>query len=247
MKNVYSHSLKILSSQRDSLFRLRLDDALKLFQDIATFHAHELGIDGPQLMKKDNAFWIVTRTIIHCHAIPVENEDITAKTWPLPTNGLRCERCYTLSQNDEIKIAGVSEWVVIDAETRHPRRIESTHFPTDIDYQTERAVTTSFTKMKDDFDNDDFVYDTVIRSTDIDITHHTNNSVYCSMLLDTFSVKELEKIIITDLEISYHKESLEGEKLRVFRKNDNGMSRFAIKKEDGTLVVLAEMKYIEMP
>lgn len=116
MKNVYSHSLKILSSQRDSLFRLRLDDALKLFQDIATFHAHELGIDGPQLMEKDKAFWIVTRTIIHCHAIPIENEDITAKTWPLPTNGLRCERCYTLSQNDEIKIAGVSEWVVIDAE-----------------------------------------------------------------------------------------------------------------------------------
>lgn len=242
MENFYSHKVKILSSQRDSLFRLRYDDTLRLFQDIATIHAHQLGIDGPQLMAKDKAFWIVTRTKIRCEELPTENTELEAKTWPLPVEGIRCERCYTLGNASKMYITGITEWVIIDAETRRPRRVDSTHYPTTIDYITEKPIEEPFSKMTNDFSDEDFVCHRIIRSSDIDITHHTNNTVYCTMLIDTFSVKEIETLKIKEIEFHYQHESLEGDSLSIFRKKINDTEyHFAIKKDDGTVVVLAKI------
>lgn len=55
------------------------------------------------------------------------------------------------------------------------------------------------------------------------------------MILDTFSVKELESMTIKELEICYESESLEGDTLRIYRKEiDNGW-QFAIKRDGKTI------------
>ena len=41
--------------------RLSFVELLKMFQDLATAHAGELGLGYYDLAKKDNAFWVVTR------------------------------------------------------------------------------------------------------------------------------------------------------------------------------------------
>ena len=59
------------------------------------------------------------------------------------------------------------------------------------------------------------------------------------MLLDTFSVKELESMTLKDMEISYLNESLEGESLSIYRKRKEDGYYFSIKKEDGKTAVMA--------
>lgn len=62
------------------------------------------------------------------------------------------------------------------------------------------------------------------------------------MLLDTFSVKELESKQWKDIEVSYLNESFEGETLSIYRKECEDGYCFSIKKEDGKVVLMAFFK-----
>ena len=153
-------------------------------------------------------------------------------------DGVRCNRCYQIIKDNEILINGITEWVIIDATTRTLRKVETTSYPNDIDWITEKSIEEKFRRFKDDFTENDVVYKRLIRSGDIDVTHHTNNVTYITMLLDTFSVKELENMSLKEIEVSYINESFEGETLSIYRKKREDGTYFSIKKDDGKVVLM---------
>ena len=61
------------------------------------------------------------------------------------------------------------------------------------------------------------------------------------MVLDSFSIKELEAMTLKELEIHYEAESLEGDVLRIYRKKFDNEWHFAIKK-DGKVITYAYIK-----
>lgn len=209
------------------------------FQDVASRHATLLGIDDFSLLEKDNALWVVSKTKVKINKLPRWNDEVIVRTWPMGAEGVRCNRCYQIIKNGEVYINGISEWVMIDATSRTLRKVETTSYPNDIDWITEKSVEERFRRFKDDFTDDDLVYKRLIRSGDIDVTHHTNNVTYITMLLDTFSVKELENMMLKDIEVSYLNESLEGEILSIYRKKKEDGCFFSVKKEDGKTAVMA--------
>ena len=64
------------------------------------------------------------------------------------------------------------------------------------------------------------------------------------MLLDTFSVKELENMALEEIEVSYLNESLEGETLSIYRKKREDGTYFSIKKEDDKVVLMGFIKWL---
>ncbi len=218
-----------------------------MIQDLASQHATMLGVDDPTFKAKDNALWVISRTKMIFHEIPKWYDVVTAKTWPLRSGAIRCERNYSITKDGKVMIEALSEWVIIDADTRKLRKVETTHFPTDneIDWLTDRVMTTPFRKIKDDFTEDELMYSRVIRSSDIDITHHTNNAVYCAMFVDTFKVADLESWKIAEMEVAYHNESLEGETLHVYRRQKEDGYYFAIKNDKGRLITTAFMAFVD--
>lgn len=241
LPNSFSCDIQIQSGICDSLLRMKPEAAMLMIQDMAAQHATLLGIDDPNLKAKDNALWVISRTKMIFNDIPQWYDVVTAKTWPSRPNGIRCERNYSITKDGNLMIAAFSEWVIIDADTRKLRKVETTHFPSDneIEWLSDRIVTSPFRRIKDDFTEDDLIYSRMIRSSDIDITHHTNNAVYCSMFLDTFRVADLESWKMSEIEVSYHNESIEGEILHVYRKHKEDGYYFAIKNERGMLVTTA--------
>ena len=213
------------------------------FQDVASRHAIFLGVDDFSLLEKDNAMWVITKTKVKINKLPFWNENITIRTWPMGAEGVRCNRCYQILENDEVMINGITEWVIIDATTRTLRKVESTSYPNDIDWIKEKSIEDKFRRFKDDFTEEDFVYQRLIRSGDIDVTHHTNNVTYVTMLLDTFSVRELESMMLTEIEISYLNETLEGETLSVYRKKTDDGYCFKIVKDNDKVAVMAYTGY----
>ena len=156
--------------------------------------------------------------------------------------GVRCNRCYQIMKDDEVLINAISEWVIIDASSRTLRKVETTSYPNDIDWIKEKSIEERFRRFKDDFTDEDLIYKRLVRSGDIDVTHHTNNVTYITMLLDTFSVKELEAKQWEDVEVSYLNESFEGETLSIYRKEREDGYYFSIKKDDGKVVLMAFFK-----
>lgn len=240
--NEYILNTTVLSGQCDSLMRFKTESSFMAFQDVASRHAMFLGIDDFSLLEKDNAMWVVSKTKVKINKLPKWNDEISVRTWPMGAEGVRCNRCYQIIKDGEVYINGITEWVIIDADARTLRKVETTSYPNDIDWITEKSIDERFRRFKDDFTDDDFVYKRLIRSGDIDVTHHTNNVTYITMLLDTFSVKQLEVMELKEIEVSYLSESLEGEILYIYKKEREDGTYFSIKKDDGKLVLMAFLK-----
>lgn len=242
-KNEFTLNTTVLSGQCDSLMRFKAEAVLMSFQDVASRHAMFLGIDDFSLLEKDNAMWVVSKTKVKVNKLPLWNDEISVRTWPMGAEGVRCNRCYQIIRNDEVMINAITEWVIIDATTRTLRKVETTSYPNDIDWITEKSVDERFRRFKDDFTENDIVYKRLVRSGDIDVTHHTNNVTYITMLLDTFSVKELENMALEEIEVSYLNESFEGETLSIYRKKREDGTYFSIKKEDDKVVLMGFIKW----
>ncbi len=244
-ENEYIQNTIVLCGQCDSLMRFKTESIFMIFQDMASRHAVCLGVDDSSLLKNDNAMWVVSKTKVKINKLPRWNDEIRVRTWPMGAEGVRCNRCYQIIKDGEVLINGITEWVIIDATTRSLRKIETTSYPNDIDWIKEKSIEDRFRRFKDDFTEEDLVYKRLIRSGDIDVTHHVNNVTYITMLLDTFSVVELENMTIGEMEVSYLNESLEGELLSIFKKKREDGTYFSIKKEDGRVVLMGHL--IETP
>lgn len=242
-KNEFTLNTTVLSGQCDSLMRFRAEAAFMTFQDVASRHAILLGVDDFSLLEKDNALWVITKTKVKVNRLPLWNEDVEVRTWPMGAEGVRCNRCYQIIKDGEILINGITEWVIIDASTRTLRKVETTSYPNDVDWIKEKSIEDKFRRFKDDFTEDDFVYKRLIRSGDIDVTHHVNNVTYITMLLDTFSVNELESMTLKEIEISYISETLEGETLSIYKKETDEGFCFKVVKDDGKVAVMAYTGY----
>ena len=236
--NEYIIDTTILSGQCDSLMRFRTEAAFMTFQDMASRHAITMGVDDFSLLEKDNAMWVVSKTKVKVNKLPLWNDDVTVRTWPMGAEGVRCNRCYQIIRDGEVLINAMSEWVIIDATTRTLRKVETTSYPNDVEWIKEKSIEERFRRFKDDFAEEDLVYKRLVRSGDIDVTHHTNNVTYITMLLDTFSVKELENMTLKEMEVSYLNESFEGETLSIYRKVREDGTYFSIKKDDGKVVLM---------
>lgn len=234
MNNYFSKNLEILTAYCDSSLRVNPVKMMTWFEELAEQNASEMNIDGKTIRKSYNAFWIIKRVRLELNSTIKEEDEVTLKTWPSEAEGLRCTRSYQILKDGRAAVNAIAEWVILDCDTRRPRYADSINFPK-MDFIKEKAVTTQFKRFKDIFTDDDFVYEKTVRALDIDQSHHTNNVKYCMMILDTFSVKELESMTIKELEICYESESLEGDTLRIYRKEiDNGW-QFAIKRDGKTI------------
>lgn len=238
--NNLEKDLHITASLCDSKSQLSPIAVFALFQDIAGEHSNQLGIGALELSEKENSLWVIMRMKIRYHSFPLLNSGITIKTWPSLPQGMRSNRFYSITCNNEIVVAAAAEWAIINAETRKFRPFDKTPFPIDLDFLPEKAIDENYRRFrKDDFTESDFVYSLTVRSTMTDRAHHTNNVWYCNFLLDSFSVEELEAVTISEIEISYLRETHEGEQLKVFRKKTEDGWSFAIKKENGANAIMA--------
>jgi len=239
MNNSHSKNIKVLSTYCDSIYRLSPVMMLTLFEEIADEHTIQLGVDGMTIRKRDNAFWVLSRIKLNFNEVIKDHDDITIKTWPAKSEGLRNGRSYQIIKirdergeiSESVAVNAFADWILLDTETRKFRTAESVHFP-NLDFINEKAIETPFRRFKNIFTEDDFVYERVVRTCEIDVSHHTNNVKYCAMLLDSFSVKEIEEMNIKELEIYYEAESHEGETLRIYRKTVENGWQFMIKRGD---------------
>lgn len=238
MNNSHSKNIKVLSTYCDPILRLSPVMMLTLFEEIADEHAMELDIDAPTLRRRDKAYWVVRQVRLELNDVIRDHDDITVKTWPAEANGFRCGRSYQIfKQNqDEPAVRAFAEWVLIDSETKKIRPANSIKNP-DIQYIKGKAVETPLRRFKNIFTEDDFIYERIVRTCEIDVSHHTNNVKYCAMLLDSFSVKELEEMNINELEIYYEAESHEGDVLRIYRKAAGNGWQLAIKRGDDVVTM----------
>lgn len=241
MENHLCEKKEIFASLCGTQSELRPTGMLQLIQDIATEHAYRLKVDTPSLMEKDGAFWIITRARVNIFEKLYQSDVADAMTWPRPPEGFRCNRHTRFSKDGHLAFASVSEWVLVDAQTHKLRRADTVSYPFEMEHYPELAVEEPFSRLRDDLTPEELFETRKVRSSFIDLAHHVNNTVYMTLMMDTFSVEEIENMFLKGFEIVYSREALEGETISIYRRRTEDGWFFSIRKEDGTTAILCKL------
>ena len=167
----------------------------------------------------------------------------SAETWPGKPGLAKCDRFYRLFAGERLLAEGRTEWAVQDLETGMVRRTDSFGYPLTLPYRPDRVCDGAFTRFRDaDITSMEPVRIYAVDPMDIDTGHHMNNTAYIRMLLGTFSTAELNAMQVSEIEISYRRGCFEGEILSIYRRRENGVWSFDVKKPDGETAVHALVK-----
>ena len=171
-KLVEEHFLK--SYQCDRYGFMRPITLMNELQGLAGKHADLLGV-GRDVCLEKNIAWVVTHMFVDIIDMPRSDETLVYSTWPSVTGAVRSERDFEIrDKNGNLKIRAISQWVLIDLNTRRPMRI-SDCFP---DWMgiNERVWEREFDKCADFVPTKTHVM--ACRFDDIDVNQHINNAVY---------------------------------------------------------------------
>ena len=143
-------------------------------QGLAGIHAEMLGA-GQTYCASRNIAWVLTHMFVDIVDTPHAEEKLIYSTWPSITGPLRSERDFEIKDaNGKLKVRAISQWVLIDLNTRRPARISDV-LP-EWAGLTERVWNRDFDKGSDFIPTKTHVM--ACRFDDIDVNQHINNAVY---------------------------------------------------------------------
>lgn len=218
---IFSQQRKISSAFIDSTVKMGIAQSVLMVQDNLTECFNMLECDGVIYREKFNAFWVFTKTRLHFFRRPAWREEISAETFPVSNSGLKTHINTVLKdKNGTVLVLANQEACVLDCTSHRPLRLTALPYPKENFPQSQMPE--SFEKFSADFSESDFVYEQVIRSQHIDMSHHMNNIEYIKLALNVFPDEFLELHEVKSLEVHYTGESREGQVLRIFKKEENG-------------------------
>ena len=186
---------------------------LDIFQDAAGLHAKDLGV-GYEMLKQKNYAWVVLYQKFEIMRKLPYLDTVLIHTWPKPKNRLEFAREYLITdKKEEPLVKGISNWVVIDLNSRGLIRSDSIMFDGEyVEYTNypERCKR----KLSLDSSLIETYFDYIVSLDDIDHNGHMNNARYLNILqnyLFTFGSKKYMKTV----EIAYLKEAKYKDHLRI--------------------------------
>lgn len=224
MRQIYTQNILVDSNAIDFNGKFKLPAIMQHFQNGASEHAAELGVDYFKLKEKSNAFWVITKIRLRVLRYPLWNEKPEMRTWPLNPGLIKVDRDFDFrDRKGDPVIYGSSEWCVLDCDTRRPRKLTSTCYPVEFECWNRRVPDCRFRRFEEQIATSDSVYEKTVRPSDLDLNCHMNNTVYTEMALDCFTAAELRELEIEDFEIHFVSECREGDVVRMYRKRtDDG-------------------------
>ncbi len=234
MKNVHIEKYLTNDVELDVNEQISSIDILKLLQRVTFSHSKLIGLDHQTMIDRDNAFWVITKMKYVLRNPIYADQKITLKTWTHTPQAVRFVRDLQIKSKNKILVSGKSEWCCLDYTTRALRRSSSIKY-TDLEMVETKQNVLTFSNLKVDVEEKDFVYTRTVMPTDIDVNLHTNNLKYNIMALDALTLKDLQNKTIKEYEIYFVNESKVDEQIDIYKKKVNNIVYIEGKRADTTI------------
>ena len=200
--------------------KIKAESILKIFQQVATEHAEQLGV-GYKTMFESNLLWVTSRIKFEILNQPTFGKQYKIATFPSNKTVVDFDRDFVVFDGEKIVLKGQSKWCLINAKTRGIKKMPDNIFD-NIPLQTsvfeEKFFKTETLEPK--FLPD---YSYKVLGDDIDINFHTNNTVY-GRIVDLALQNRNEQIKF--FQINFLKESHIGDRLDLYCEFSNGVCDF---------------------
>lgn len=214
MSTFYEMEFRVDSRDVDLFNQCRPSAVLGYLQEAATQAALELEVSGPQILKKYNCLWMVTRNWVELDAPLRWNELIRVKTWHRGASGASSYRDFDLFRDGKPIGQGVSVWVMVDAQERKLFRMKNlAEFQGTDGGGLCKSVKLRRPAMPEAFDNRTR---RELGYSDTDINGHVNNAHYADFACDSLHLERLGRgKFVRSFQIGYVSECQAGEVIEV--------------------------------
>ena len=169
---------------------------------------------------------------------PIYGYDIiTAETWPCESKGVSFNRCSRILRDGNIVAELSSVWALVDINTRKLLRVTdldwdvTTEPPLELDYPARIRIPKDIQLA--------LVGERLILYSDLDLNEHMNNTNYPDMLCDYLPSMIGKRVI--SISISYASELHNGESVKMYVGENDGVYYIRVIKENGTVGAEAEI------
>lgn len=223
MNNLYTERKNIDATHLDIKLNMSIPEMMRVIEEATFNHSHIMGLDHDDMVSRSNAFWIVNKIKIKIINPDIKGySTINVSTWTHPPGVVRFNRDSSIKIGNKIMVKGISEWCCLDATTRRPRKASSIHYPS-LELVKSKYHNMTYSDLKIDVEDKDYIYTHTVRSTDLDVNNHTNNLKYNYIALNAFTSREIRDIDIREYEIHFVCESYEGDEIHVYRRKVKNM------------------------
>lgn len=214
MSIYYEMDFRVDSRDVDLFNQCRPSAVLGYLQEAATQAALELGVAGPQILKKYNCLWMVTRSWVELDAPLRWNDLIHVKTWHRGAFGASSYRDFDLFREGKPIGQGASVWVMVDAGARKLFRMRDL-----VEFQgTDGGELCKSIRLRRPAMPEAFHSRTrrELGYSDTDINGHVNNARYADFACDSLHLERLcREKFVRSFQIGYISECQAGEVLEV--------------------------------
>ena len=234
----YKKTITILPSQLDSDGKLGMANTFDLFMDTATQAAGAMGV-GWDFLKRKGMFWITVKARVRFLKAPAVLDTVQVSTWPEAPGEKRCNRYYAIEKDGERLVVGKTEWAIVSMLTHKPQPMAKV-LPQDIVYPEECASPEPFPMIDKDFPDPPY-HEHTVAALDIDMARHMNNVAYVRTIINSFPAKAWKKLNIAQMDVIFIASAVEGDVLRLQKREAKDHIDIRGTIADGRTSVLARL------
>lgn len=206
----------------------------QIIQDAITEMTGLNGIDGVTVRQKYNAFWVFTKTRAKIFKKIYWGNDVVITSYISSISTIRMNVDVEIrDENGRLAMHSRTEMCVLDISAQKIKKLSSIGVTEDMlaNNANDEIVFTKFADL-----DMPVIEKVLVKSTNIDFSHHTNNTEYIRLIMNTYSVAELEAKPIKEMEILYLSQSFEKDVLYVKKASLTDRDLFIIEKSNKPIV-----------
>ena len=229
---------KVRAAMTDPSVNLSVIGFFQISEETVTELMGELKVDGVTAQREYNALWVITKCRLRVFGNIAWNEEYTVTGFISKISRATLNIDVEIrNKSEELRGCLKTEICALDLDTGKIRKTSTVGIDESF---TEEAPEVEMAFAKFDTENLSEVDKVQIKYASIDYAGHANNKEYIRFMLDTYSVAELQKRPIKEMEVIYSGQSYENDVLSLCKKSDGERDIIAIQK-DGDFIVKSEI------
>lgn len=235
MEAIYSEKFFLSAGEANAEGEMSLPLLVAKLIDIATAHANSLHFGNPD-MTEHNAGWVLSRIALQMERYPKANEQYMLSTWVERWTRRFSVRCFMVSDAEGRPLGYArSVWMILSTVTRESLPLSIFDFKPELELRDKCPAID--TEKHRPLDPDTATAHYTFRYCDLDFYRHVNTVRYVSLLLNQFSLEEMDSAMVRRLEMSFMQEGHYGETVEIRRQGHD----FALVGQDGRDILFARI------
>lgn len=240
MAEITSYPHRVEPQEVDFTLRASVASIINYMLNVAGTDAHNKGF-GVDVLQGQSFTWVLSRLAVEIKSQPRQYDDVVVDTWVNEFNRLSSTRNFKVRKGDEVVAFGVSQWCMINMETRqavdmstlkdvYERAMVAEPSPIAVPARL-RAIEPSTSTSRP------VVY------SDIDFNRHVNTLRYIDLVFDALPIELIEKNDGMRIDLNFIAEARYGETLTIGTVNEGNIWQFEISSDGGKTLCRAKITF----